>query len=204
MTHDQSTPLEPPRPSASSEEFAVYRWSDPKTEFEYSYIATNADRTFLLALGNYTLGFDFEMLEDVEHLVSKEYAPTGESLHLNMTGAHDLIKKAFPDGAVFGYIHFDCDLRIKGMELSVCEQKLAGEEPEYLIYAPNDYVRWYRELDLRTPLTPAEHAMVEGFLSIFGPVARNFPQFAYGAAHSALSAQQGPKQPLAHPVTPSP
>ncbi len=193
MTHDQSTPLEPPRTSASSEEFAVYRWSDPKTEFEYSYIATNADRTFLLALGNYTLGFDFEMLEDVEHLITKEYAPTGEFLHLNMTGAHELIKKAFPDGAVFGYVHFDCDLRIKGMELSVCEQKLAGEEPEYLIFAPNDYVRWYRELDLRTPLTPAEREMVEGFLLIVGPVAKDFPHLLTAPPTPIYQRKKGPQ-----------
>ena len=194
MTTDPPTPLRLVRSSAPPDEFAVYHWTNPKVTYEYSYLATNADRSVLLSLGENSLSFDFEIPPDAERWLTKDYAPTGEHFHLDMTAVHNLIKKAFPGGALFGFVQFAENLTIRGMDLSIYEQQFCDDGPEYLIHAPGHYERWYRKYDRYESLSPAERAMLEGCCAIFAPLA--------GSSAHLLKAPTTPKyQPKASPVT---
>lgn len=157
--------------SASPDKFTVYHWTNPEVTYEFSYIATNADRSVLLSLGENTLSFDFELPRETEQWLTKDYAPNGEYIHLDMKTVSNLIKSAHPGGAIFGFAHFAEDLTIYGIEMSIQEPVIAQCGPEYLVFDPGVYRRFYREESLYVPLSPEEQTMMDGCCAIFAPLA---------------------------------
>jgi len=156
---------------AKPDEFTVYHWTNPKVEYEYSYLAVNPDRSALLSLGQLRVSFDFDIPKDAERWLTDDYAPTGERFRIDMTSVHNLIKQVFRGGAMFGFVKFTEELTIRGLDLSLWEQEYCDDGPEYLIRAPGVYERWYRKYDQYESLTPGERAMLEGCCAIFAPLA---------------------------------
>lgn len=173
MTHEQPTLHHLSAASSSPDEFVVYHWTNPKVTYEYSYLATNADRSVLLSLGQNNLSFDFELPPETERWLTQDYAPNGERFHLDMTAVSSLIKRAHPGGAIFGFAHFAKDLTLYGIEMSIQEPVIAQWGPEYVILSPGNYKRWYRSEKLYVPLSPEEHAMIDGCCAIFRPLAES-------------------------------
>ena len=52
---------------ATKTTFNVYRWSNPATTSDYPYIAMAEDRSAVLSLGSYGLGFDWIIPDCVVH-----------------------------------------------------------------------------------------------------------------------------------------
>ena len=170
--------LPPPRPSspplAHPDTFLVYRWVNPATTCEHPYLATNAERSFLLSLGEHGLEFDLEFPDEAERWLREDYTPTAERFTLNLTAVRDLVEQTFVGGAVFGFVSFDDQLAIRRIELSLQEQKTADAGPEYVIDELGRYQRWYRSPDLYTPVTEAERALLDVCVATFGARADNF------------------------------
>ena len=66
----------------ASDLFIVHRWNNPQTTSDYPFLALAADCSTLLSIGNYGLGFDWELPDEAQLWLEDDFAPTGEVFDL--------------------------------------------------------------------------------------------------------------------------
>ena len=96
-----------PRPTKTS--FAVYRWNNPETTSDYPFIAVAEDKSAVLSIGNYGMGFDWGIPEEVSQWLDADFAPIGEFLFVDLSMMKYLLDATFLGGAEFALVSFDAD-----------------------------------------------------------------------------------------------
>lgn len=147
----------------ASELFIVHRWNNPQTTSDYPFLALAADCSTLLSIGNYGLGFDWELPDEAQLWLEDDFAPTGEVFDLDLSPIRHLLDATYVGGADFGIVNFDHALRPIGLELSLAEQGEADMGAEYVIHRLGYYQRFYREAARHSPVSPAERALLDTF-----------------------------------------
>ena len=178
MTRDTS-PLAAPLavslsvPSALTS-FAMYRWANPTTTSDYPFLAVAEDRSAVLSIGNYGVGFDWGIPDEAAAWLAQDFAPTGERIVLDLATVQYLLDTTFVGGTEFGLMTFDRRLTPNGLQLSLAANRsvaTAGEGPEYLIQGFGSYQRFYREEELVGPVVLSERAMLDVCVSTFAELA---------------------------------
>ena len=161
MTNELPQLLRTSPASAAIDEFVVYECSNPATDCEHPYLATNSDRSMLMSFGEHLLGFDFELPADSERWLNQDYAATKQHFTLQLGTLRDLIHRTFAGGAIFGFVKFHEDLTLETFELSLREQETADCGPEYVIKGLGNYQRWFRQPDVHTAVALNERALLD-------------------------------------------
>lgn len=175
MTNDSPSTLLPSETQEQLDELIVYHWTNPETYGETAYLATNADRSVFLTIGKRSVCCEFEFPDEAELLVTQDYAPTGEHLHLNIKRVRELGSQVFPDGGLMrAIVDFAEDLTIHEVALSYWAQEMADDGPEYIVRAPGEYQQWHRECDHYTIVSREEVAMLDAICTTFGALSGAF------------------------------
>lgn len=171
MTPDANSPFGPPEIS-----LRIYRAVNPATECDYPFLAVPADLSMLLSLGEFGLCFEFVLPPQLEHWLAEDFALTDECFTLDLTSLRYVLDRTYRGGVEFGILHFDEELRVQSVELSLCDRGLEDEGPEFQVRAFGDYERVVRETDQRRPVTLHERALLDVCCSTFAPLASLAPQ----------------------------
>lgn len=161
MTNELPKLLRRSSASAALDEFIVYQCTNPGTDCEHQYLATNGDQSLLLSFGEYLLGFDFELPADTKRWLDEDYAATDKKFTLQLDHLRDAIQRTYDGGAIFGFVKYHEDMALHGFELSLQDQETADCGPEYVIKGAGDYQRWFRQSDLYTAVTLAERELLD-------------------------------------------
>lgn len=171
MTPDANSPFGPPEIS-----LRIYRAVNPATECEYPFLAVPSDLSMLLSLGEFGLCFEFVLPPELERWLAEDFAPTEDRFTLDLTSLRYVLERTYRSGVEFGILHFDEELRVQNVELSLCERGMEDEGPEFLVRAFGDYERVVRETDQRRPVSLQERALLDVCCSTFAPLASLAPQ----------------------------
>lgn len=158
-------------PPSALTSFVLYRWANPATTSDYPFLAVAEDRSAVLSLGNYGVGFDWGIPDEAAAWLAHDFAPTGDRLVLDLATVQYLLDTTFVGGTEFGLMTFDRRLTPNGLQLSLAAQSAAGEGPEYLIQGYGSYQRFYREEELVGPVVLGERAMLDVCVSTFAELA---------------------------------
>ncbi len=101
-----------------------------------------------------------------------------------------LLDATFAGGIEFGLLSFTSELKPDRLQLSLSRQEAADEGPEYLISELGDYLRFYRDAVKVTPVSAAEHAMLDVCVSTFADLI---------AAHKDLISEPPPPRYRSNP-----
>jgi hypothetical protein len=151
--------------------FTVYHWTNPATTADYPFLAVAEDRSAVLSLGNFGVGFDWGVPEEAAAWLEHDFAPTGESLVVDISTVHHLLDLTFACGTEFGLVTFDDELSLSGLQLSLSPPAASAEGPEYLIKGFGSYERFYRNPDQRRPVALVERAMLDVCVATFAEFA---------------------------------
>lgn len=163
--------------------FELYRWTNKKTTCDYPFLALAADRSALLAIGNWGLSFEWGVTGEAAEWLRRDFGPTGESLSLDIATVRLLLDSIFTGGSEFGLVTFDRELRPNRLQLSLQTQEGAEEGPEYLLHELGRYERVHREAGQVAAVGLPERAMLDVFVSTFT---------ALGKRHAALLTEPPP------------
>jgi hypothetical protein len=167
----------PPDEIASSPfaELRVHRAANPGTDCEYAYLVTPADHSVLLSLGSYSLSLDLKMPGAGEDWLAEDYEPTDEIVTIDLAGLRYLLDLTFPGGVEFVLAHYDEQLRVTGIELSLMTQERAEDGPEYRVRDDGGFERLFRERNVRCPVSPSEEALLKAWAAAFTTLAAEKP-----------------------------
>ncbi len=154
--------------------FDVHHWIFPATTCDYPVLAVAQDRSALLALGDYTLSFDWGIPDEAQPWLAQDFAPLGQTLHCDLSSLAAVLQATFAGGAEFGLVRFDDELRPVHLELGLAAQREAEAGAEYLIHALGSY----RRLDLTSErlilVSRAEQAMLDVGVATFVELATEY------------------------------
>lgn len=153
----------------------VYRVLNPATDCEYPFLATPADRSMLLSMGDHGLLFEFALPRETERWLAEDFTPIGDTVALDLTSLRYVLDRTFRGGVEFGILHFDDAMRLINVELSPCMRDLDDEGPEYQVRCFGEYERVLRDGDPRRPVTLAERAALDVCCATFAPLAAAMP-----------------------------
>jgi hypothetical protein len=168
MTRETSLLAGPPSTLTS---FFLYRWENPATTADYPFLAVAADRSAVLSLGNYGVGFDWGVPDEAAAWLAADFGPTGDRLDLDLATVQYLLDTTFVGGTEFGLMTFDRRLTPNGLQLSLADQEATDQGPEYLIQGFGSYQRFYREREAVGPVVLSERAMLDVCVSTFAELA---------------------------------
>jgi hypothetical protein len=156
---------------ASPTLFDVHRWIVSATTCDYPLLAVAQDRSAMLSLGDYSLSFDCGIPDEAQPWLAHEFAPMGETVHLDLSTVRTVVAATFPGGAEFGIVRFDDDLRIVQLELGLAAQEEAEMSAEYVILGPGRYCRQWRDPDRLLPVSFTERTMLDVCVATFTELA---------------------------------
>lgn len=151
--------------------FTLYRWTNPATTADYPFLAVAEDRSACLSLGNYGIGFDWGIPEEAADWLAHDFAPTGESLTLDLSMVRYMLDHTFIGGTEFGLVTFDSQLGLNGLQLALTAPTEADPGPEYLVHGFGSYQRFHREAAELGPVALAERAMLDVCVATFAELA---------------------------------
>ena len=151
--------------------FVVYRWANPQTTSDYPFLAVAQDASALLSLGDYGATLDWGLPEEAIHWLARDFAPTGEILECDVSRMKCALSALFPGDAEFASVRFGAELLPSELQLVLTSQAAADQGPEYLIEKGGKYLRVERDLDMHSPVAPAERDMLDVCTSTFAELA---------------------------------
>ncbi len=152
-------------------EFVVYRWDNPETTCDYPFLAVAEDQSAVLSLGNYQVGFDWGIPEEVAGWLAADFLPTSDRFRLDVQTLRYLLDATFPGGTEFGLVAYDHNLGAIGLQLSLSNPTEEAEGPEYVMQGYGSYQRFFREDERQGPVSLAERAMLDVCVSTFSELA---------------------------------
>jgi hypothetical protein len=153
----------------------VHLADNPATDCEYAHLLVPEDRSVLLSLGSHELSLDLELPGEAEVWLREDYVPTEEVVELDLGGLRYLLDLTYPGGVLFVLAHFDEELKLLGIELSLRTQQHAEDGPEYLLRSDGSFERLYRETNQRRPAGAAEDVLLKALASAFSTLAAERP-----------------------------
>ncbi len=174
MTNELPKLLRRSSARAALDEFIVYECTNPATDCEHQYLATNADQSILMSFGESLLGFDFELPPDTQRWLTQDYSATAEQLTLQLGTLRELIHRTYDSGALFGFVKYHEDMSIHTFELSLHDQETADCGPEYVIQGEGQYRRWFRQPDVLMEVTVSERALLDVACPAFSLIGSRF------------------------------
>ena len=142
-------------------DFVVYRWDNPETTSDYPFLAVAVDQSAVLSIGNYRLGFDWGIPDEVTTWIAHDFRPTSERISVDLQTMRYLLDSTFPGGTEFGVVTFDNQLGPHGLQLSLAAPTDGDEGPEYVMQGYGSYQRFYRQSEQHGPVSLAERAMLD-------------------------------------------
>jgi hypothetical protein len=152
-------------------EFTVYRWENPETTSDFPFLAVAIDQSAVLSLGNYRVGFDWGIPEEVAGWLAQDFLPTPERITLDLQTLRYLLDSTFPGGSEFGVVAYDNNLSPIGLQLSLANPTFEAEGPEYVMQGFGSYQRFFRETEKHGPVSLAERAMLDVCVATFAELA---------------------------------
>ena len=152
-------------------DFIVYRWENPETTSDFPFLAVATDKSAVLSLGNYRVGFDWGIPDEVLGWLAQDFQPTSERIALDLTILRYLLDSTFPGGTEFGVVAYDYNLGPTGVQLSLANPTDDDEGPEYVMQGYGSYQRFYRQSEKHGPVSLAERAMLDVCVSTFAELA---------------------------------
>ena len=182
--------------------FTLYHWTNPATTADYPFLAVAEDSSSVLSLGSFGVGFDWGIPTEVADWLARDFAPTGESLLVDLATVRYLLDRTFASGTEFGVVTFDPQLGPSGLQLSLAAPAASAEGPEYLIRGFGSYQRLYRDPDRQRPVALVERAMLDVCVATFAELAGRcattvsaLPPPRYRTAASITSPSAVPRRP---------
>jgi hypothetical protein len=164
----------------------IYRAINPATDCDYPFLAIPSDLSMLLSLGEHGLCFEFVLPPELERWLAEDFARTDERFSLDLTSLRYVLERTYRSGVEFGILHFDEQLHVQSVELSLCSRDVEDEGLEFQVRAFGDYERILRdstpraweaaEEEQRRPVSLSERALLDVCCSTFAPLARLAPQ----------------------------
>lgn len=151
--------------------FTLYRFTNPDTSCDFPFLAVNADRSMLLAVGDYRLSFEWDIGEEALEWLENDFVKTGEALSADFLLLRRVFDAGFARGVDFGLVTFDAALRPIRLGLSLASQASAEDSPEYRIEELGNYERSYQGEPTAREVTLAERAMLNVCVSAFTELA---------------------------------
>jgi hypothetical protein len=154
--------------------FVVYRWKNPQTTSDYPFWAVAQDHSALLSLGDYGATLDWGIPDEASDWLARDFAPTGEILKCDLSTMRLALTSVFLEDAEFASVRFGAELLPRELQLVLTSQEAADQGPEYVIMGVGNYLRVERDLETRSPVEPAERAMLDVCASTFAELAAQY------------------------------